>query len=214
MKVTVVGAGPAGLYLSYLLRRRRPAAEVRVVEQNPADATFGFGVVFSDRALEFLRDDDPETFDAITPAMESWTDLTLDLEGRVVRIDGIGFSAIGRCACSGCSRRAPGDVVMLEFERAIGSLAEVADADLVVGADGANSLVRRSYQQEFGARVSFLTNRFAWYGTTRRFDTLTQSFRRSGTGRSTRTTTATRRMRAPSSSRRTRPPGAGRDSSP
>ena len=123
MKVTVVGAGPAGLYLSYLLKRRRPAAEIRVVEQNPADATFGFGVVFSDRALEFLRDDDPETFDAITPAMESWSDLTLDLEGRVVRIDGIGFSAIGRpraddghlhvsrlrrCASGGRGRGGPG----------------------------------------------------------------------------------------------------------
>ena len=183
MKVTVVGAGPAGLYLSYLLKRRRPAAEVRVVEQNPADATFGFGVVFSDRALEFLRDDDPETFDAITPAMESWSDLTLDLEGRVVRIDGIGFSAIGRLRLLRLLQaRARGAGVALEFERAIGSVAEVAEADLVVGADGANSLVRRTYAQELGARVSFLTNRFAWYGTTRRFDTLTQTFRRSGHG--------------------------------
>jgi 2-polyprenyl-6-methoxyphenol hydroxylase-like FAD-dependent oxidoreductase len=181
--VTIVGAGPAGLYLSYLLKRRRPAAEIRVVEQNPADATFGFGVVFSDRALEFLREDDPETFDAIAPAMESWSDLTLDLEGRVVRIDGIGFSAIGRLRLLRLLQaRARGAGVTLEFERAIGSLAEVADADLVVGADGANSLVRRTYQQELGARVSFLTNRFAWYGTTRRFDTLTQTFRRSAHG--------------------------------
>src|SRR5262245_47873050 len=96
MKVAIVGAGPAGLYLSYLLRRRWPAAAIRVFEQNPAGATFGFGVVFSDRALEFLREDDPETADAITPAMESWSDITVDLEGHVVRIDGVGFSAIGR----------------------------------------------------------------------------------------------------------------------
>ncbi len=47
-----------------------------LVEQNPAGATFGFGVVFSDRALEFLRDDDPDTFAAITPQMESWNDMT------------------------------------------------------------------------------------------------------------------------------------------
>jgi 2-polyprenyl-6-methoxyphenol hydroxylase-like FAD-dependent oxidoreductase len=183
MKVAVIGAGPAGLYLAYLLKRRRPSAAVRVFEQNPADATFGFGVVFSDRALEFLRDDDPETHDAITPAMESWSDMTLDLEGHVVRIDGIGFSAIGRLRLlqllQGRARAAGVDV---EFGRAIGSLDEVAGADLVVGADGANSLVRRTHEKQLGARVRSLTNRFAWYGTTRRFETLTQTFRRSRHG--------------------------------
>ena len=58
MNVLVAGAGPAGLYFSYLAKRRWPQWRIRVVEQNPPDATFGFGVVFSDRALEFLREDD------------------------------------------------------------------------------------------------------------------------------------------------------------
>src|SRR3954452_3954819 len=96
MKVLVVGAGPAGLYFSYLFRKADPRAEVRVVEQNPPDATFGFGVVFSDRALEFLRADDPTTYDLITPRMETWSDLTVVHRGTPVVIDGIGFAAIGR----------------------------------------------------------------------------------------------------------------------
>jgi 2-polyprenyl-6-methoxyphenol hydroxylase-like FAD-dependent oxidoreductase len=183
MRVAVIGAGPAGLYLSYLLKRRRPEAEIRVFEQNPANATFGFGVVFSDRALEFLRDDDPATYHAITPAMESWSDMTLDLEGQVVRIDGIGFSAIGRLELLRLLQaRARAAGIEVQFERPIGSLAELRDADLVVGADGVNSLVRRSYEEELGARVSFLTNKFVWYGTTKRFETLTQTFRRSADG--------------------------------
>lgn len=183
MKIAIVGAGPAGLYLSYLLKRREPQADIRVFEQNPADATFGFGVVFSDRALEFLRADDPQTYDAITPAMESWSDITLDLEGRVVRIDGVGFSAIGRLELLRLLQartRAAG--IRVEYERVIQSLDELGHADLVVGADGVNSLVRRTYEKELGASVTFLTNRFAWYGTTKRFETLTQTFRRNEHG--------------------------------
>lgn len=183
MKVAIIGAGPAGLYLSYLLKRRRPTADIRVFEQNPANATFGFGVVFSDRALEFLRDDDPGTYCAITPALESWSDITLDLNGHVVRIDGVGFSAIGRLQLLQLLQartRAAG--IQVEYECVINSLGELRDAELIVGADGVNSLVGRTYEKELGASVAFLTNRFAWYGTTKRFDTLTQTFRDSGHG--------------------------------
>ena len=55
MKMLIAGAGPAGLYLAYLVKRQLPGWDIRIVEQNARDSTFGFGVVFSDRALEFLR---------------------------------------------------------------------------------------------------------------------------------------------------------------
>ena len=126
MRIAIVGAGPAGLYLAYLLKRRGAGVSVRVFEQNPAHATFGFGVVFSDRALEFLRDDDPETYEAVTPAMESWSDITLDLNGQVMRIDGVGFSAIGRLELLRLLQarvRAVG--IDIAFQRPIGSLREL-----------------------------------------------------------------------------------------
>jgi 2-polyprenyl-6-methoxyphenol hydroxylase-like FAD-dependent oxidoreductase len=96
MRVNILGAGPAGLYLGYLLKRQAPDTEIRIVEQNAPNATFGFGVVFSDRALEFLREDDPDTYAAITPHLESWNDITIRLRGEEICIDGIGFAAIGR----------------------------------------------------------------------------------------------------------------------
>ena len=96
MRIAVVGGGPAGLYFATLWKKRHPDATVRVFEQNPPDATFGFGVVFSDRALEFLRADDPETHDLITPEMETWEDMTLVHKGEKVTIDGVGFFSIGR----------------------------------------------------------------------------------------------------------------------
>src|SRR6188508_298942 len=126
MRIAILGAGPAGLYLAYLLKRRRPDADVRVIEQNPADATFGFGVVFSDRALEFLRADDPETYAAITPHMESWSDMTLVIKTDRVVIDGIGFAAIGRLKLLQLlQERARSVGVVPEFNRVVASLGEV-----------------------------------------------------------------------------------------
>ncbi len=177
MRIAILGAGPAGLYLAYLIKRRRRDADVIVVEQNPPGATFGFGVVFSDRALEFLREDDAETYAAIIPHMESWSDIIIVHRGERVVIDGVGFAAVGRLKLLQLLQaRAHSVGVEPVYERTLKSLDEFRDADLVVGADGLNSLVRRSHEKEFGASVHFLTNRFAWFGTTKRFETLTQTF--------------------------------------
>jgi 2-polyprenyl-6-methoxyphenol hydroxylase-like FAD-dependent oxidoreductase len=177
MKILIVGAGPAGLYLAYLVKRRLPGPEIRIVEQNPRDSTFGFGVVFSDRALEFLRADDPDTFERITPAMESWTNLTVVHRGTPVVIDGIGFAAIGRLPFLHLLQQQLESVgVILEFDKTIQRKEELDGYDLVVAADGANSFVRRSHGDAFGTSMSTLKNKFAWYGTTKLFPTLTQTF--------------------------------------
>jgi 2-polyprenyl-6-methoxyphenol hydroxylase-like FAD-dependent oxidoreductase len=177
MRIAILGAGPAGLYLSYLIKRRDRGSETTVLEQNAPDATFGFGVVFSERALEFLRERDEETYAAIAPHMESWNDMTLNLRGERVVIDGIGFAAIGRLhLLQLLQARARSAGVTPVYGRAVKSLDELAGYDLVVGADGVNSLVRRTHAQQFGASVRHLTNRFAWYGTSKRFETLTQTF--------------------------------------
>jgi 2-polyprenyl-6-methoxyphenol hydroxylase-like FAD-dependent oxidoreductase len=177
MRVAILGAGPAGLYLAYLLKRR-PGTEVRLIEQNAPDATFGFGVVFSDRALEFLRDDDRETFSAIAPHLETWDDITVSHRGQSIRIEGVGFAAIGRLRLLRIlQERARAVAVKPVYHRTVSSLAELGDADLIVGADGVNSLVRTVFAAQFGTTIDHLTNRFAWFGTTRRFETLTQTFR-------------------------------------
>ena len=73
-RVVIVGAGPAGLYLAHLLKRARADFRIEVFEQNPPDATFGFGLAFSERALEFLKREDEETWAAIAPFLEFWND--------------------------------------------------------------------------------------------------------------------------------------------
>ncbi|MSP33246.1 MAG: monooxygenase, partial [Pseudolabrys sp.] len=134
MRIAILGAGPAGLYLAYLIKRRRPDAGITLIEQNPAGATFGFGVVFSDRALEFLREDDPETFAAIAPQMEQWNDITLVHRNERMTIDGIGFAAIGRLKLLQLLQARVHSVgIDPLFGRTVTSLDGIADADLVVG---------------------------------------------------------------------------------
>jgi 2-polyprenyl-6-methoxyphenol hydroxylase-like FAD-dependent oxidoreductase len=183
MRVIVVGAGPAGLYFSYLLKRRRPAAAVAVYEQNPPGATFGFGVVFSDRALEFLQADDPDTHAALDPELERWSDIALDHRGRTVIVDGVGFAAIGRLRLLQLLRRRAASVgVALHDNHVFRDAAAFAGADLVVGADGVNSFVRQAFAAELGSSVRPLANRYAWFGTARPFDRLTQTFRQTPDG--------------------------------
>jgi 2-polyprenyl-6-methoxyphenol hydroxylase-like FAD-dependent oxidoreductase len=173
MRILVAGAGPAGLYFSYLAKRQHPDWELHVVEQNRAGSTFGFGVVFSDRALEFLREDDPATYDLITPQMEIWTDLTVVHRATPVVIDGIGFAAIGRLKLLQLLQRQAASVgVVPKFETVLSS--PVHGYDLVVAADGVSSTVRQWH--DFGTTTSRLQNKFAWYGTSKAFETLTQTF--------------------------------------
>jgi 2-polyprenyl-6-methoxyphenol hydroxylase-like FAD-dependent oxidoreductase len=93
MHFVIVGAGPAGLYL---LKRRLPGAVVPLIERSSPDEAFGFGGVFSEQALGFLREDDPDTYKRITPHLESWQDIVVAHRGEMIRIDGVGFAAIGR----------------------------------------------------------------------------------------------------------------------
>ncbi|MEM8822604.1 MAG: FAD-dependent monooxygenase [Pseudomonadota bacterium] len=174
--VDVLGAGPAGLYTAILIRRHLPQIRVRVTEQNPEGATFGFGVVFSDAALEFLKADDPETYDLITPHMERWQNMTLNLPRGTVTLDGVGFTAIGRLhLIEILTERARALDIPIRFDTPVRDLDEL-DADLVVGADGLNSLVRKTHEARFAPQIDHFGNHFAWFGATIPFDTLTQTF--------------------------------------
>jgi 2-polyprenyl-6-methoxyphenol hydroxylase-like FAD-dependent oxidoreductase len=177
VRIAVIGGGPGGLYFAYLWKKLHPDARIELFEQNAAGATWGFGVVFSEQALEFLRADDPDTVDAIAPRMQSWRNITLNLRGESVEIDGVGFSSIGRLdLLTILQQRAASAGVTPRYDTLIQSVDQVAGYDLVVAADGLNSLVRRSFEGDFGTSLSHSANKFAWYGTTKRFETLSQTF--------------------------------------
>src|SRR2546427_2190364 len=183
MRIGIVGAGPAGMLFALLAKRRQPDLDIRVVEQNAPDATFGFGVVFSHGALEFLARDTPDMHASLSGVMETWPIQRIVHRDTPVDIDGNGFCAIARIALlqilsAECSKAG----MRIAFGTALDSLAPFADCDLVVGADGVNSIARREHAAVFEPTIDWLTNKFAWYGTTKVFACLTLTFRQNEHG--------------------------------
>ncbi len=183
MRIGIAGAGPAGLLFALLAKRRRPHFDLRIVEQNARDATFGFGVVFSHGALEFLARDAPAMHATLAQVMETWPQQRIVHRDTAIDIDGNGFCAIGRLELlrllqAECERVG----VELAFDTPLPSLESFADCDLIVGADGVHSVARRALADQFDPTVEWLTNKFVWYGTTQRFACLTLTFRQNAHG--------------------------------
>lgn len=183
MKIVIVGAGPAGLYFAYLMKKASRAHDILVLEQNPKGATYGFGVVFSDAALTHLEDADIGFYEALNAQAEHWDDLTIIHCDQRVPIDGNGFSGISRLALLEILQGLCDEVgVVIRHGAPIEDLEPFADADLIVGADGVNSTVRALLAEQFQPQVTELDNRFIWYGTSKVFPTLSLTFRAHATG--------------------------------
>ena len=173
MNVEIVGAGPAGLYLGILLRKLDRGVDVRVLERNAPDATFGFGVVFSEETLGALRDADPETHLEITDTFARWDRIDIRFQGRELSSRGHSFSAIARKRLLEILQERCLELgVSLEFGVEV---SELPEADLVVAADGANSFVRRL--RDFGTKVRVEGSKYVWFGTDHVFDAFTFAFR-------------------------------------
>ncbi|CAN5264337.1 bifunctional salicylyl-CoA 5-hydroxylase/oxidoreductase [soil metagenome] len=178
MRVTVVGGGPGGLYFAILMKRADPRHEIRVIERNSPDATFGWGVVFSEETLGGLRDADPLSYEEITETFARWGAIDIHYRGRTIRSRGHVFSGIARKRLLEILQRRCRDLgVDLAFHEELSQLEALPQADLVVGADGVNSTVRRVFQESFVPTVDVHSTKFAWFGTERAFDAFTFSFR-------------------------------------
>jgi 2-polyprenyl-6-methoxyphenol hydroxylase-like FAD-dependent oxidoreductase len=183
VKFHIAGAGPSGLYLAFLLKRSNPRHTVRVFEQNRPDVTFGFGVVLSGRALQFLAEGSADVVERLKRKMEHWSNQHIVHRGERVLIDGSAYAAIERLTLLHELHDLCAEIgVEINFEHRAARAADLADCDVLVGADGANSVVRDSHDDGFGTRVTEHDNYFAWYGVERPFEAHTLTFKLTDSG--------------------------------
>ncbi len=186
MKITVIGGGPGGLYFSLLTKKRLPNCVIDVYEQNRADDTFGFGVVFSDETLDEFLTADPESYDSIRSSFAYWTDIAVVHKEQRTIVGGNGFA--------GCSRKILLQLLQkrcrtlgvgMHFSETVrpGELeSRFSDSDVIVVAEGVNSPIRQNYATEFGAHIAETRNKFTWMGSTRPLDAFTFFFRKTEHG--------------------------------
>lgn len=183
MNIGIVGGGPAGLFFAYLMKRHDPGHRIRIVERDPAAATYGWGVVFTDIALTFVRETAPELYAAMTCNQEVHDAMRIVHRGQAITLADNTFHRMARIDLLRTLREHCSALgIAIEFGRKVDDIGEFDDCVLVVAADGAASAIRTRYREHFEPTLDVRPNLLAWYGTTALFDPLSLIFRENDDG--------------------------------
>lgn len=186
MKIVCIGGGPAGLYFSILMKLRNPAHDITIYERNKPDDTFGWGVVFSDKTMENLKESDLKSAEEILAEFAHWDDIDVHIKGEVITSTGHGFVGIGRLKLLTILQKRAAELgVNIQYQTDVDvgdDLAQFADADLIIASDGLNSRIRNRYPDKFQTDIDVRKNKFVWLGTHKLFDAFTFIFEKTEHG--------------------------------
>ncbi|MBC3763229.1 FAD-dependent monooxygenase [Quadrisphaera oryzae] len=185
--IAVVGGGPGGLFLASLLARQHSSARVTVYERNRREDAFGFGVVFSDATLRVIDEADPVLRHALRDHGTHWDAIEVRKDGEQRTFAGNGMAAVHRrVLLRRLQEEAENAGVEIRFGEQAPALADLRQRhDLVVGADGTGSAVRRQLEEaghDLGHTVTTATAKFIWFAVEHLFDGLTFLHRRDENG--------------------------------
>jgi anthraniloyl-CoA monooxygenase len=183
MKIVCVGGGPAGLYFAISMKLRNQGHDIIVLERNPAGVTYGWGVVFWDDLLDNLYNNDPGSAREIRDSSVCWNDQEVHVGGKqTAYLGGYGFSMGRERLLSILAKGAMDLGTDVQFECEVKDLSELADAELIVACDGANSWLRQLYADQFQTNVEVGRNKYIWLGTHKVFDAFTFAFEETDAG--------------------------------
>ena len=168
MRIACVGGGPAGLYASVLMKLRDPGRDVCVYERNAADTAPGWGVTFSEDLLRELHRSDPESARQIHDTVICWHEQVLAIRGARDVLRGGEVYNISRAGLLEILTTRARDLgVRFEHGKEVGAPADLADADLIVAADGINSRMRQA--ENFNTTETAGRNKHIWLGADKLF---------------------------------------------
>ncbi len=183
MRIGVIGGGPAGLYFALLMKARDSRHEIHVMEQNPPDATYGWGLVFAAPTLRLLADSDPEFYADLQKDCAELDTMEIGHRGVRVAVKGNRWARVSRLAMlTTLQRHCLQRGVKIEFQTRAEDVDCFAGFDLVVVADGVASSIRAKHADWFQPSFERYRNKFAWYGTTALIPALALIFRESEHG--------------------------------
>ena len=184
MIINIIGGGPAGMYFAILMKTADATHMITIYERNGPDDTFGWGVVFSGKTLNNLRAADEESHADITRDFEAWDNVDVVHRDRKISIHGNSFSGIARIRLLKILQQRCEDLgIEIKFRNEVNDIEALKDdCELLVGADGLNSVVRQTFCADFQPNLSTRPNKYIWYGARQLFHGLTLTFRETAAG--------------------------------
>lgn len=169
MKISIIGGGPAGLYSACALKKARPSAQIDVYELlNESSTSFGLGYTLQQLNTTLLSRLDPDFLASLFPETPSplITEALFktNFEARTLKFSD-GFS-VTRANLMRYLR----DLALSKNINIIERKVEEHEldtlrksSDLLIGADGGNSVVRKKYAKQLKASSYTAKTRHSWF---------------------------------------------------